>query len=235
MWNGTYVTVDYLIERLYREQPFLKNRINKDEVMEFIYDAMLAIGVTLPFEFKTATLDVVDYRAELPHNILQLEGVRRTSDDAAMLKMTGLYPTTLDSLNSPGAMLAYRIEGGYIFSSIEGGEEAIEVSYKAFPIDNCGYPKVPDAPRYLKGVLSYIIERLAYRMYMADELSERKYNRIEQEWLFYVMAAANDIRLPDYDTAESWKSQMQRMISSSNHHAYGFKYLNTPEKLNTQS
>jgi hypothetical protein len=234
MFNGKYISIEYLMERMHRENPFLRNKLDKYEVAEYIYDAMLAIGVTVPYEHKTSKIDVENYRAELPHNILTIEGIRRTSDNAPMVKMTGHYPTEEGDLKNPGAMLAYRIEGNYIFVPIEEGEEAIEVSAKVFPIDNCNLPKIPDSPRYLKAIISYIVERYGFIMWMSDELPENKYRELERDWLFYVKSAANEMRMPGYDEAESLKAQLQRMISSSNHHAYGFKYLNSPEKLNTR-
>ena len=128
-------------------------------------------------------------------------------------------------------MMSYFLRDGYIFTSIEDGD--IEISYKAYPTDKDGLPQVPDDTKYIAAVTAYVAERIGFRMYMEDLMTERKYERLNTDWLFRVQQAANSIRIPSLDQAEALKNQLVKMTLFSNHHAYNFRYLNSPESNKT--
>ena len=83
---------------------------------------------------------------------------------------------------------------------------------------------IPDDDAYIRYVSDYIAEKLAFKLYMQDKLSERKLERVEQKSAFSVGAAKMSMVIPDVDMMESWKNSFLRLIPTINSHSTAFKY-----------
>jgi hypothetical protein len=107
----------------------------------------------------------------------------------------------------------------------------LELSYLAFPTDSRGLPMIPEDARYIKAIECYIIERISRKLWLNDKLSRDKYERLEQDWLWYVGSAQNAMLIPTLDEMESLKDQFVRLIPRLNEHNNHFKTLNQQEQL----
>jgi hypothetical protein len=125
--------------------------------------------------------------------------------------------------------LTYSVNNSYIFTSFDSGY--IEISYMAFPTDNRGFPLIPEDAKYIKAVESYIIERVARRLWLQDRMSTDKYKVLEQEWLWYVGSAKGSMNTLSLDQMESLKNQLTRLIPRSNLHDSGFKTFGNKENI----
>lgn len=139
------------------------------------------------------------------------------------------YSYTVRTLPMISSQDSYTINNNYIFSSFPTG--TIMMFYKAFPVDNEGLPLIPDNPRYVKAVACRVSERIDYRLWRSGRLGRDVYEKSEQEWLWYVGAAANSMRIPTLDEAESFKNQIVRMLPKINEHYTSFKFTGDQEKL----
>jgi len=249
MLTGKTVSIDYIIERL-KSPPFAFSKVDKDDVAEFIWEIVGLIGLSEPlYDAGPITIDIVAHRGILPYNYYGDETVREYTTGTMMHSMSDLFflssnenisestevitdtdpatgeefYTTVFSDSTP-ELYRYKLQGNYIFTAFEEGK--IEMAYKAFPVDNTtGLPVLQDDAKYLRGIISYIAERLALGMFFRDEISEKKYDIIQREYLFNIGAARSSIIMPD-------KSKMQTLINrwKSPHPYYahfdsGFKYL----------
>lgn len=123
----------------------------------------------------------------------------------------------------------YNLTDGYIFTSFKAGK--VEIAYKAFPISDDGIPLIPDVPKVIAGVACFIAERVGYRLWMQDQISERKYAKLEQERLFYMGGASNALQMPTIDQMESLKNDWVRLIPKMNHHGTQFKHQGRQERF----
>ncbi len=124
--------------------------------------------------------------------------------------------------------LTYSVNNSYIFTSFDSGY--VEISYMAFPTDSRGFPLIPEDAKYIKAVESYIIERVARRLWLQDRMSTDKYKVLEQEWLWYVGSAKGSMNTLSLDQMESLKNQLTRLIPRSNLHDSGFKTFGDREQ-----
>lgn len=235
MLNGSYVSIKAIAERVY------KTGLNEEEIgfydlVELVGQALAKIGVLYAYQNKIATITIVDYRGTLPTDIVSIISVREDTEKVPMLKITGTFPPTyqesnLENDNDP-TMLGYRVENEYIYTNIEDG--TLEVSYTAFVTDTDGFPKVPDAERFIEAVVAYCNYKIAQRLYLQDKISRDKFYYLEMEWYWYVKSAAGYAHLPNIDQAEALKNQLVRLKQSSSLHGSQLNYLNTPEILTVQ-
>jgi hypothetical protein len=115
----------------------------------------------------------------------------------------------------------YTIRGNYIFCNIKDG--TLELSYTAFPLDERGFPLIPDDPKTIRSVVWFIGERLAYKLMLSDKISERKYEIIKQDYLFNVASArskSNTLSLPQM---EIFKNRVLSMVKQTGSFNMGFK------------
>lgn len=211
MINGRTVTVDTILEELYRDYSF--DNLNKGEVAEWVFKAMGLIGSPYPFEDKPAELTIENYRAELPVDLYSISAVREKTTGTNMREGTDLFGSfglpayaetqivntgALDNSGNPyqtvvgpeysSEYYTFKTQGNYIYTGLKTG--VIEMAYKAIPIDVVtGLPVIPDDVRYIRGVVSFVAERIAFRLFMKDLIQAQKYDLIRTEYFFNVGSA----------------------------------------------
>ena len=259
MLNGRVVSVDLIIEDLYRDYGF--EVVNKSEVVEWIWKSMSIIGTPYPYEDKSKEIDIVDYRASLPIDLYSITMVREKTYGIVMREMTDLmnkfgdtayegvteiiadydpaYPSTyitnteqyyqtIIGPDTSSEYYTYKTQGNFIYFGLETG--TVEMQYKAIPIDIVtGMPTIPDNAVYIRGVVSFIAERLSFRMMLKDMLSERKYEIIRQDYFFNAGAAKSVCIMPDPSRMETLVNRWKSTYLGPEHFDNNFKYLGSRE------
>jgi len=123
----------------------------------------------------------------------------------------------------------YKLNDNYMFTSFPKGR--VYLAYKAFPVDQDGFPKIPDNIKFVKAVESYIRYKIDYRMWRKGDIDDKVFKKSEQEWLWYCGSAGTSMRIPTIDQMESIKDQFLHLIPRLNLHADFFRTLNQQEQL----
>ena len=184
--------------------------------------------VTYPLEVNTDTT--------LPTATFYIDG-----NGNPILPEGYLFPTMVSqsysslinpTINNPNSNdYTYKIEKGWLFTSLTA--VYLEMVYEAFPLDEYGFPLIPDDESFINAVKSYIIERLDYRLWRKGKITDKVYAKSEQERAWYMAQAANKSKMPmSADEYEALRRQAQKIISHPNQHDAGFRHLNRGEKLN---
>jgi len=134
------------------------------------------------------------------------------------------FPEATTDPNTSGAMSdpTYSLSDNHIFTNFESGY--VFLAYMALPVDDEGYPTIPDNRRFKEAVKTYIGYKIDYILYRSKELDKEMYDISEREWLFYVASAGNVARVPNYDQAQSLLNQM-KLIPQRYSHNNMFKTL----------
>lgn len=127
----------------------------------------------------------------------------------------------------------YKIDNGYIYTNFETG--FLELSYKGFVTDDHGFPMIPDDPKWIEAVRWSIIEFLDYKKWRVAEITDKVYQKSEQEKLFYIAAARSKADIPSLGKMESIKNMFLRSIIHVNEYSNYFKNSNIGERRYTQN
>ena len=84
----------------------------------------------------------------------------------------------------------YKINNGFIYTGFKTG--VIELAYKSFPIDNDGAPLIEDNFKVIRALVSYIKRMVAERMWMRDEIIDKKFEVIKQQAMFHMSSAKSE-------------------------------------------
>jgi hypothetical protein len=131
--------------------------------------------------------------------------------------------------NSIVSEFTYELNNDYIFTNFESG--FIILSYIGYPVDDCGFPMIPDQIKFKKAVAAYIQERIDYILWRKNDIPRDVYHHSQQEVSWYIGAAQTAGQIPNVDKMESWKNMSVRLIPKINAHADFFKNISSQERL----
>jgi hypothetical protein len=106
----------------------------------------------------------------------------------------------------------------------------IALAYKAVPVDEDGFPKIPDDIKFKNAVKYHIMWKLAFLRLMSNKISTQAYQIIERDRDWYIGAAQTRSHMPSMDMMESIKNNWIRLIPKINQHRDGFKSANMQEQ-----
>lgn len=223
-----YVSLKQVIAEVFRV--FDSEDISFAALAEEAADALLFIGSFNYTEDKTAVVEICDYSGKLPCDIIYINQVK-TDEEIAMKYASDSFH--LVNQNSPDlyrkSEYAYTINQDHIFTSFEEGK--IYINYRALPVDENGYPLIPDDVRMRSAVKYHLMWTIAQRLFYKGKITENVYRDIEQNRNWYMGSAQTKSVIPSHDQMESLANQFARLIQDSSAHADFFATSNLPENF----
>jgi hypothetical protein len=123
----------------------------------------------------------------------------------------------------------YTVNSNYIFTNFDKGK--IMMSYLAIPTDEEGYPLIPADEWWRQAVQYEIAYKIAFKMFVQGNITDKVYQTIEKERDWKVAQAVNKTKIPGIDEMESFKNQWLRLIPKYNNHSSMFRNMQLPEKM----
>lgn len=224
------------------------------EAMELIGNPLQYIPKVLGHN-ADSSYELSDYRVELPcdfHRLIAIAvdgvmAVPATSTFHHLVgkdccgEMTDSYPPELFYDNfgnaySPQALPlnihlatnppSFTLNDNYITFNIKHGKVCL--SYYAFPLDDEGYPLIPDDLKYKRAVSSYLQYKMDYIMWRQDLLDDKVYVKSEQDWMWNVASAASHLKMPDVNQMEGMRRQFTKMIVRNQDFRTAFANISLP-------
>lgn len=134
------------------------------------------------------------------------------------------------SINSP---YEYKIANNQILTSNQTG--TIAIAYTRMPLDENGFPMIPDLQEYREAITKYIVYKMSYIRFINNEPNFRGiYEKLEQDWHWYCRQAKNAMLMPTtLDEKQNMKDITHRMLPIENGYYGFFGNINSPEKFST--
>ena len=119
-----------------------------------------------------------------------------------------------------GYISEFKIESGVIKFNIPSA--TCTVIYKAFPVDEEGYPMIPD-DGYVKDAISkFIIRNLDYIAWRRGDITDKVFEYSDREYLFAVAQCISGLKQPSVEQMENLKSDMLRLVHRPIQYKLGF-------------
>lgn len=257
MHNGKYKSIKDMMSRLLRN-PLMSN-LNESDVASYTADAIRFIQAPLAYEEKVADIDIVDYRGELPCDIIYIqqtqkykEGLNEGKPESTYNTMYGYLPmryatdhfhTALHADNSPDLQkngytehdydVTYKIQSNYIYTSFKEGK--VRMSYRGLALDDEDFPMIPDNIAVEKAIENHIKYEYYTILWELGKIADKVYRKVETERDWYMGSANTKMQLQNIDQAEAMKAALTRTILKPLQHGSGFKDLGTQEYINRGS
>lgn len=226
-----YTNIKLIMDRLQRHP--LMSDINFETVVDYAVEFIKIVGTPPSFLDKTELLEVKDYRAELPCDFYEVIQVRTAHPEGNAHEHT--FRHTSDSFHmSPKkpkwSDLTYKIQGTCIITSIEKG--MIEIAYKAMPVDDEGYPLIPDNSSFSRALELYIKLQWFTIQFDLGKISAQVLSNTQQQYAWAVGQAQTDLIRPSLDQMEVITNMWNKLLpDTTSDHRHGFLHEGTKEHI----
>lgn len=236
-----YTNIKLIMDRLTRH-PLLQD-IPYETVIDYAGEFMRIVGIAPSFIDKTAIIDIHNYRGQLPCDYYEMVQVRLydlgcDKPNRGVPELSPVFRYTTDSFHmSPDkpkvSDLTYKIQGDCIFTSpLKEGQ--IEIAYMAIPIDEDGYPLIPDNSSYTRALEAYIKKQWFTIQFDMGKITQQAMQKADQDYAFYVGQAQTNMIMPTVDQMQSITNLWNTLIPRYQDHRKGFLHEGTQEHLKTR-
>lgn len=123
-------------------------------------------------------------------------------------------------------IITFDINDSFITFNKQEGEACI--AYKAFPVDDNGFPLIPDNAKYKRAVTDYLRYKVDYRLWRGGYIPEAIYREAEKQWNWSIASATSALKMSSVHEWESIKQAFHRMIPLTKE--YGRRFRNMLNK-----
>lgn len=200
-----------IIAKIYRDfKPNNSSWIS--DAYEWTGEALDCIKPFTGLEDKSQIIKVIDYRAKLPCDIEMLQGI---TYKCRQLKRTGKITHKSRCCNKINHLPfcienSYSLNPNYIHLSFKEGE--IEVFYLGLPVDNEGFPLIPDNYNVKEAVSWYILMKMCLRGFKHPVVN---FEMAEAHWRVYHPRAENECSSPDIDSYDLFKRTWLGLVTNT--------------------
>jgi hypothetical protein len=221
-----------IIAGLYRDLG-INTEINEQEIGEWIGEALNLIGSYAQLEEVSSIISVANHRVLLPCGFLYPKDITFNGRPLSWSTKSAANNYQCEDCNRiPSCCTDYNfyISDGYIHTSLPEGDLCIV--YLSIPVDEEGYPLVPDNVYFdkaLKAYCTYMLDRIQFRRGL---IPDKVYQESKIDWLFYVNSARGSANMPDSAQMERLKRVWVRLIPKQGEYANGFRNIESAERRN---
>ena len=187
-----------VINKLYRDL-FLEDPSYEHDFIEWMGEALAFIGAATQLVQVEEELEVLDFQANLPTNLVTLNQVKMKTEDDKW-KLISYNPTTFQPHDDDFENFYvtteeyFTLKPNVIQTSFEVGD--LKVSMKQIAVDDEGYPLIPDNQYYREALFWFCYKKMLLRGYKS-RVEEINYFFADEKWKFYCSAARNQANYPD--------------------------------------
>lgn len=199
--------------------------------IEWIGEALEAIGILSAMEDIDQVFTIENGRVALPCNLYLIKSVAHDSQWLPYGSSTFNYDLHCTNCVNEDASkdlpYSYIVDPNWLKTNVPEGEN-ICISFKAFAIDEEGYPQVPDKVTVKQALFWYITMMMCLGGFQHPEVN---FEKAEARWIKYCGQAESDLAMLDKPQRESFKARWVRLISTTQTDYRNFFSNNEPEVL----
>ena len=211
-----------IMDRILRHK-MLKD-VQFETVVEHTVDFISILGVPALYDEKTAIVHVHNWRGQLPCDFEKMIQVRSANEHGCnriTYRASG-YSFHMSKQNNDSVFVdhTYKIQGMVIFTSVKDID--LEISYRAFAVDEEGYPLIPDNPVFLRALEAYIKMKCFEDKFDEGTIPESVMERADNEYSWAVGSAEAEFSRLTLDEAETLFNSFKMLLPRTHEHWRGF-------------
>lgn len=220
-----YISLQQVADDL-AQHPLLQD-IPYERIINYGVEFMKIVGMPQQFEDKIATIEIKDWRGELPCDFLEMIQVkdsngyvyRYTTDsfhmehnDRRNYNKCGEYISTLEG--------TYKLQGNYIYTSNKEG--IITIAYRTMALDEDGFPLIPDNGSFARALKAYIKVEWFKMLFDMSKITQQSMQMAQQDYAWLVGQAQSDLAVPSVDQMQSITNVINTLRTRLTEHDSGF-------------
>lgn len=227
-----FKSIKSIIAGLYRDLGS-NVEINESDLIEWCSEALSMIGSYAQNKEVSTVLTVANHTVVLPCDFIYPKDITHNGKALSWSTKSAANNYKCDTCNSiPTCCTDYNfyISDGCLNTSLESGDLCIV--YQAIPVDEDGFPLVPDNVYFdkaLKAYVTYMLDKIQFRRGLIPEVVFRM---SEKDWYFYVNSARGSAYMPDAAQMDRLQKVWVRLIPKPHEFSNNFRNLENHERRN---
>lgn len=237
-----YTTINRVLDELHDEA--LMGDITLEQAVRYTIRFIGKNGQPKLFQDKIADVEIHDFRGALPCDLISIKQVKDLHSGICLRSMTDTFPTGMGGsmptppphtsvyippMAPPMGELSFKTQNTIIYTSFPEGE--VEISYRAIPVDEHGYPLLIDNEVYLDALQAYIEMRVLRNKFRKGDIPAGVYQDAQQEYFFLANKLNSEFVIPSPSEMESIARLWNTLIPKAREFDNGFKDLGSREYL----
>ena len=235
------------------EHPLLRD-LTLEQVVRYTLRFVALHGYPQLYQDKIDTVDIKDFRGLLPCDLVSIIQVKDLKTDVCLRSMTDTFTPGLrpkpDMRNQPKDLLnnmkppvdtyippmqeymeelSFKTQGRIIFTSFPEGR--VEVSYKAIPVDEEGFPLLIDNETYLNALEAYIKVKVFTVKFDTGKIQAGVLSNAQTEYAWASHLLQSEMTTPSMSEMESMTRYLNTLIKPVREFDENFKSLGDREYL----
>ena len=242
MYNGQTISLKRILWAVMNNP--IASDLTYDQAAEWSIDAIKLIGAPLSLRKEvTPPIELTNHKAALPINLLTIRGIRYIWDkdlfhndemmSDALTYAQDVYHYQEDcstDLTHIGCdEFTYTVQDGVI--TVSPREGYVQIAYDALPIDEDGYPLIPDNEKVKQALEYYILWKHLEALWTMGKITDKVFHYYEQKKMWFLGAANSSMQLSGIDHLETLGNVINRLIINTNAHRNFFKQSGQKERL----
>lgn len=223
-----YTNIKRVLDNLL-DHPMLRN-VSLEQAIRYTIRFISLHGYPALYQDKVTTVDIDDYRGALPCDLIRVIQVKNVDTNRCLISMTDTFNPALEE--EPKETMgeeSFKIQGRVIYTSFKKGK--VEISYKAIPVDDEGYPLLIDNETYLACLEAYIKKQVFTVLYDLGKIQLGVMNNAQTDYAFLAAELKNEMLTPSLSEMQSITNIMNTLLVSDNHFYNSFRNLGDKEYI----
>jgi hypothetical protein len=200
------------------------------DAVEWAGEALEQIGHIGQYIRKPQVVNIENFNANLPCDLVTLDMVwgehgRIPYGGSKIEFCNDDYHTGVsNNENQP----YYQLEMDKIKCSFESGQ--VEITYQAYPVDESGFPLIPDVHEYKEAVVWRIISQMLLGGWVPKN-SQLNFQYADQKFELFSIRASNRAKFPSPDRMETIRRFFTSIVPDYSQWADGMTGLEQPDQI----
>lgn len=225
--ENNYTSVKEVLSRVLRH-PLLSD-LTLEAAIQYTIDFIGIMGLAKTYIDKHAFIEIDNFRGKLPCDLISINQVRIPGKNIYLRSMTSNFAWGTYNENYADEY-SFKTQGTVIYTSFKTGE--IEISYKAIPVDDDGFPLIPDNSVFLKALELYIKKEWFTILFDMGKITPQVLQNTQQEYAFKAGQCNNEFIIPSVSEMESITNMMNQLIPRFREFENGFRALGVKQNIN---
>lgn len=221
-----YVNIREILSRVLRHP--LMQELTLEAAIQYTMDFFGIVGMPKMFKDKIAVLDIHQYRAMLPCDLIRITMVKDCKSNLSLRSTTDAFYLE-NNKHKRIYDLTFKTQGDIIYTSFPEGR--IEIAYVALPMDDEGYPLLPDFPTFLKALELYIKQEYFTVLFDMQKINGQILQNTQQQYALALTNLNSDLCLPTVSEMESISNILTSALIRTNEFKDGFVKVGNKEFL----
>lgn len=223
-----YTSIKRVLDNLL-DHPMLRD-LTLEQVIRYTLRFIGINGFPKLYQQKQDTLEIKDYRAVLPCDLISIIQVKDNKTKVCLRSMTDNF------LPKDGRLiteLSFKTQGRILYTSFPEGE--VEIVYKAIPVDENGFPLLVDNEIYIGALEAYIKKQVFTIKFDQGKLAAPILQNAKQDYAWLAGQLNSEFTIPSVSEMQSISNAMTHLIPRMNEFYKGFKTLGSKEVIWTHN